>query len=92
LPDFLRQPDFDTLIERMGRVVRISHAGVTVWRLRWQTEGSHFILPNTRGARPVAGNPTFIFLERSRPHAERREVGRITVTDSENIFSSHLSP
>ena len=35
---FLRHPGFDTLVKRMGRVVRISHAGVTVWRLRSQTE------------------------------------------------------
>jgi len=35
---FLRHPDFDTQAKRMGRVVRISHAGLAVWRLRSQTE------------------------------------------------------
>jgi hypothetical protein len=35
---FLRHPDFDTQMKRMGRVVRVSHAGLTVWRLRSQTE------------------------------------------------------
>jgi hypothetical protein len=31
---FLRHPDFDTNSKRMGRVVRVSHAGTAVWRLR----------------------------------------------------------
>jgi hypothetical protein len=35
---FLRHPDFDTRTKRMGRVVRVSHAGLAVWRLRAQTE------------------------------------------------------
>lgn len=35
---FLRHPDFDTQVKRMGRVVRVSHAGLAVWRLRSQTE------------------------------------------------------
>src|SRR5450432_2312292 len=35
---FLRHPDFDTQAKRMGRVLRISHAGLAVWRLRSQTE------------------------------------------------------
>ena len=35
---FLRHPDFETQRKRMGRVVRISHAGIAVWSLRSQTE------------------------------------------------------
>jgi hypothetical protein len=35
---FLRHADFDTQVKRMGRVVRVSHAGLAVWRLRSQTE------------------------------------------------------
>jgi hypothetical protein len=35
---FLRHPDFDTQVKRMGRVVRVSHAGLAAWRLRSQTE------------------------------------------------------
>ncbi|MCX6628402.1 MAG: hypothetical protein NTW28_12325 [Candidatus Solibacter sp.] len=35
---FLRHPDFDTQAKRTGSVVRISHAGLAVWRLRSQTE------------------------------------------------------
>ncbi len=35
---FLRHPDFDTQVKRMGKVVRISHAGLAIWRLRSQTE------------------------------------------------------
>ena len=35
---FLRHPDFDTWTKRMGRVVRLSHVGLAVWRLRAQTE------------------------------------------------------
>ncbi|MBI4904928.1 MAG: hypothetical protein HY820_14925 [Acidobacteria bacterium] len=35
---FLRHSDFDTQIKRMGNVIRISHTGMTVWRLRSQTE------------------------------------------------------
>ena len=31
---FLWHPDFDTQTKRMGRVVRISHAGLGFWRLR----------------------------------------------------------
>lgn len=35
---FLRHPDFNTQIRRMGKVVRVSHSGLVVWRLRSQTE------------------------------------------------------
>jgi hypothetical protein len=35
---FLRHPDFDTQVKRMGKVVRVSHSGLVVWRLRSQTE------------------------------------------------------
>ena len=35
---FLRHADFDTRAKRMGRVVRVSHAGLAVWLLRAQTE------------------------------------------------------
>jgi len=35
---FLRHPDFDTRAKRMGRVIRVSHAGLAVWRLRTQAE------------------------------------------------------
>jgi len=35
---FLRHPDFDTRAKRMGRVVRVSHAGLVVWGLRAPTE------------------------------------------------------
>jgi hypothetical protein len=35
---FLHHPDFDTQVKRMGRVVRVSHAGLAAWRLRSQTE------------------------------------------------------
>jgi len=35
---FLRHLDFDTQARRMGRIVWISHAGMTVWRLRAQAE------------------------------------------------------
>ena len=35
---FLRHPDFDTQVKRMGGVIRISHASMAVWRLRSQTE------------------------------------------------------
>jgi len=35
---FLRHPDFDTHEKRMGRVIRISHAGLAIWRVRAQTE------------------------------------------------------
>ena len=35
---FLRHPGFDTRVMRMGRVVRISHARITFWRPRAQTE------------------------------------------------------
>jgi len=35
---FLRHPDFDTQTKRMGRVVRISHAGLAFWRLRSQIQ------------------------------------------------------
>ena len=35
---FLRHTDFDTQSKRMGRVVRVSHAGVALWRLRSQRE------------------------------------------------------
>jgi hypothetical protein len=35
---FLRNPDFDTQVKRMGMVVRVSHAGLAVWRPRSQTE------------------------------------------------------
>ncbi len=30
---FLRHPDFDTDAKRMGAVIRISHAGIFLWRL-----------------------------------------------------------
>ena len=33
---FLRHPDFDNQSKRMGKVVRLSHVGVAVWRLRSQ--------------------------------------------------------
>jgi len=33
---FLRHPDFDNQSKRMGKVVRLSHAGVAVWRPRSQ--------------------------------------------------------
>jgi hypothetical protein len=35
---FLRHSDFNTQTKRTGRVVRISHAGLTFWRLRSQTQ------------------------------------------------------
>jgi hypothetical protein len=35
---FLRHPDFDTQMKRLGRVVRVSHAGISVRRLRSQAE------------------------------------------------------
>jgi hypothetical protein len=35
---FLRHPDFNTQAKRAGRVVRISHTGLTLWRLRSQTQ------------------------------------------------------
>ena len=35
---FLRHTNFDTNAKRMGMVVRISHAGLAVWRLRSQAE------------------------------------------------------
>jgi hypothetical protein len=35
---FLSHPDFDTRAKRMGTIVRISHAGLAVWRLLSQTE------------------------------------------------------
>lgn len=35
---FLRHPDFNTQAKRTGRVVRISHTGLTFWRLRSQTQ------------------------------------------------------
>jgi hypothetical protein len=35
---FLRHPDFNTQVKRMGRVVRLSHTGLAVWRLRSQSE------------------------------------------------------
>ena len=34
---FLRHPDYDSQSKRMGSVVRLSHAGVAVWRPRSQT-------------------------------------------------------
>jgi hypothetical protein len=34
----LRHPDFDTQAKRMGRVVRVSHAGLAFWSVRSQTE------------------------------------------------------
>lgn len=48
---FLRHADFDTQAKRMGRVVRVSHVGVALWRLRSQREihtgwsGSKLSLP-----------------------------------------------
>ena len=35
---FLRHPGFDTQVKRMGRVIRLSHAGLAAWRLRSETE------------------------------------------------------
>jgi hypothetical protein len=35
---FLRHRDFDTRAKRMGSVVRVSHAGLSVWGLRSQSE------------------------------------------------------
>jgi hypothetical protein len=35
---FLRHPTFDTQAKRMGKVVRISHAGMAIWRLRSDVE------------------------------------------------------
>jgi hypothetical protein len=35
---FLRHGDFDTQAKRMGRVIRVSHAGLALWLLRAQTE------------------------------------------------------
>lgn len=35
---FLRHPSFDTWAKRAGRVVRISRAGLAVWRQRAQAE------------------------------------------------------
>lgn len=35
---FLRHPDFNTQAKRAGRVVRISHTGLTFWRLRSQAQ------------------------------------------------------
>ncbi len=34
----LRHSHFNTQLKRMGRVVRVSHAGLALWRLRSQTE------------------------------------------------------
>jgi hypothetical protein len=31
---FLQHPDFDTLVKRMGSVIRVSHTGLKVWRAR----------------------------------------------------------
>ena len=36
----LRHPDFNTQAKRMGAVIRISHAGLSVWRLHAQEEAS----------------------------------------------------
>ena len=44
---FLRQSDFNTQAKRAGRVVRISHTGLTFWRLRSQTP-THFGWKPTR--------------------------------------------
>lgn len=35
---FLRHSSFDTWAKRMGRVVRVSHAGLTVWHPRARSE------------------------------------------------------
>ena len=35
---FLRHPDFNTQAKRAGRVVRISHTGLTFWRLRSEAQ------------------------------------------------------
>jgi hypothetical protein len=35
---FLRHTNFDTQAKRTGRVIRLSHAGLTFWRLRSQSE------------------------------------------------------
>jgi len=37
---FLRHPEFDTMAKRMGIVVRVSSAGITVWRLHAEDEES----------------------------------------------------
>jgi len=37
---FLRHREFDTMAKRMGIVVRVSSAGITVWRLHAETEES----------------------------------------------------
>ncbi len=36
----LRHPDFNTQAKRMGAVIRISHAGLSAWRLHVQEEAS----------------------------------------------------
>jgi hypothetical protein len=35
---FLRHPEFDTQGKRMGTVIRLSYAGLVVWRLHAQQE------------------------------------------------------
>jgi predicted nuclease of predicted toxin-antitoxin system len=35
---FLRHPDFDTQVKRIGKVIRISHVGLAIWRSRTQAE------------------------------------------------------
>ena len=35
---FLRHPEFDTQARRMGTVIRVSHAGLWVWRLHAEEE------------------------------------------------------
>jgi hypothetical protein len=34
----LRHPEFDTQAKRMGHVLRVSHVGVSGWRVRMQSE------------------------------------------------------
>jgi hypothetical protein len=34
----LRHPEFDTQTKRMGAVIRVSHAGLSVWRLHAEEE------------------------------------------------------
>jgi hypothetical protein len=35
---FLRHPEFETQVKRTGKVVRVSHVGLAVWRLKSQLE------------------------------------------------------
>jgi hypothetical protein len=51
---FLRHRSFDTQAKRMGRVVRISHAGLAVWRLRSQQETQDSCRVSRSMPQPVA--------------------------------------